>query len=153
MGGTTLKNLQMFERLCGKDCLHNVTLVTTMWDDVEEHIGTEREKQLREDYFAAMIAKQADLVRADNTPSSTQGIISTIIKNLKTLHPLELQKELVAYQMDLPNTRAGKKMYEKLEGVLQAHHAALQQHVYASLLSFSFHHLVSQQLDCCSVVY
>ena len=33
MAGTLLKNLRMFEELCGKDALKNVILTTTMWDE------------------------------------------------------------------------------------------------------------------------
>ena len=42
MAGTLLKNLRMFEELCGKDALKNVIL-TTMWDEVDEETGLARE--------------------------------------------------------------------------------------------------------------
>ena len=43
MVGTPLKNLRMFEELCGKDALKNVILTTTMWDEVDEETGLARE--------------------------------------------------------------------------------------------------------------
>jgi hypothetical protein len=47
MAGTPLKNLRMFEKLCGKNALRNIILITTMWDEVDEALGLQREKQLR----------------------------------------------------------------------------------------------------------
>ena len=55
MAGTLLKNLQMFEELCGKDALKNVILTTTMWDEVDEETGLAREEQLKNIYWKPMI--------------------------------------------------------------------------------------------------
>ena len=35
MAGTPLKNLQVFQKLCGRDALGKVYLTTTMWDEAE----------------------------------------------------------------------------------------------------------------------
>ncbi|KAF9032982.1 P-loop containing nucleoside triphosphate hydrolase protein [Panaeolus papilionaceus] len=127
MGGTTLKNFQIFEKLCGKDCFHKVTLATTMWDDVDEDTGKERERQLRDDYFSYVVRNGARFERLQNSPESAKGLIEEIINDATDLRPLSLQKELVAYNKDLRHTDAGRKMYDKLDDVLRSHHAALQQ--------------------------
>jgi len=46
MAGTPLKNLRMFQELCGHNALRNIILTTTMWLDVEEELGSVREKEL-----------------------------------------------------------------------------------------------------------
>ncbi|KAI6102828.1 hypothetical protein F5141DRAFT_1132860 [Pisolithus sp. B1] len=40
MAGTPLKNLRFFERLCGENATSKVTLVTTMWDEVDSEGST-----------------------------------------------------------------------------------------------------------------
>ncbi|PPR07081.1 hypothetical protein CVT24_010982 [Panaeolus cyanescens] len=127
MSGTTLKNLQIFEQICGKDCFDKITLATTMWDDVEPDIGDHREKQLKHDYFSYMIHRGARLARLGNDTNSARNIILRIADDANTLNPLSLQKELVAFQKNLPETKAGRQVYEKLDEVLQSHQLALQQ--------------------------
>jgi hypothetical protein len=39
MSGSSTKNLRLFRKLCGSDNMTSVTLVTTMWDKVEEGMG------------------------------------------------------------------------------------------------------------------
>ena len=41
----------MFKKLCGKDALQNVVLVTTMWDEVDQETGKARENELKEKYW------------------------------------------------------------------------------------------------------
>ncbi|KAF9032981.1 P-loop containing nucleoside triphosphate hydrolase protein [Panaeolus papilionaceus] len=128
MGGTTLKNLKIFEELCGKDCFHKITLATTMWDDVEsEELGILREQELKSDYFSLMLDRSADYKRLGHSKESARDLLDSIIDRARELRPLSLQKELVAYQKDLPHTKAGRKMYSKLDEVLQSRQDALSQ--------------------------
>ena len=78
MGETALKNIAMFEQLCGKSALANVVLVTTMWADVEEEIGRTREGQLKRLYWKAMISAGSQMMRFDNTPESAWAIIAQL---------------------------------------------------------------------------
>lgn len=45
----------MLKELCGKDDCKNVTFVTTMWDEVSEEDGSEREQILECEFWRAMI--------------------------------------------------------------------------------------------------
>ena len=60
MAGTPLKNLRMFEELCGKNAFHSVILTTTMWDEVDGETGEERERELKEKYCWSVILRPAD---------------------------------------------------------------------------------------------
>jgi hypothetical protein len=51
MARSPLKNLRMFQELCGKKALQNVVLVTTMWDEVNEAVGVQMEKELKDKYW------------------------------------------------------------------------------------------------------
>ncbi|KAG7425602.1 hypothetical protein Forpi1262_v013401 [Fusarium oxysporum f. sp. raphani] len=66
MGGSAKKNLMMFRKLCGKDSLMNVILVTTMWED---------------DFWGALVEEGAQINRQNNTRSSAMSLLRTIAKN------------------------------------------------------------------------
>ena len=53
--GTPLRNIRKFKELCGDDALQKIILVTTMWSEVDEETGSQREKELREKYWKVMI--------------------------------------------------------------------------------------------------
>lgn len=52
----------------------NVTFVATHWDKVSRSlaVGEERETELREDYWIAMIQKGANMARSDGTVEGAQ---------------------------------------------------------------------------------
>jgi hypothetical protein len=54
LAGFGLKNLEMFQALCGRSCLRNVVLATTMWDKVMEpsrlQVVENKELQLKTSY-------------------------------------------------------------------------------------------------------
>ncbi|EDR05774.1 uncharacterized protein LACBIDRAFT_294760 [Laccaria bicolor S238N-H82] len=56
MRGTPLRNLKMFEELCGSEVLANVILTTTFWSQVTPDVGSQREEQLKCDFWAEMIS-------------------------------------------------------------------------------------------------
>ncbi|KAI6033497.1 hypothetical protein PISMIDRAFT_687396 [Pisolithus microcarpus 441] len=43
---TVSRNYNIFKEMCGKDYFKNVIFVTTMWDEVSEEVGSEREQDL-----------------------------------------------------------------------------------------------------------
>ncbi|KAI6102827.1 P-loop containing nucleoside triphosphate hydrolase protein [Pisolithus sp. B1] len=57
MAGTPLKNLRFFERLCGKNAMSKVTLVTTMWDEAGSEVGKERLTELKQGHWKGMISQ------------------------------------------------------------------------------------------------
>jgi len=113
MDGTSLKNLKIFQRMCGPDALQNVLLTTTQWSGVKLALGVEREDNLRhEDFWGDLISQGASLERFMGTRESGLELISKLIeKEPKRLH---IQDQMVEKGMTLVETDAGKFMNEEL---------------------------------------
>ncbi|GLB39664.1 putative 50S ribosome-binding GTPase [Lyophyllum shimeji] len=65
MRGTPLRNLTMFEALCGQEA--SVVLTTTLWDEVHPQIGEARERELREEFWGTLDG-QRPLLKDSNSP-------------------------------------------------------------------------------------
>ena len=69
--GTHRRNIDMFEKLCGKEALENVIIATTMWDKSGEEWGSELEEKLfEENPWAAIKSRVSKAVRYCNTQES-----------------------------------------------------------------------------------
>lgn len=117
VAGTPLKNLRMFERLCGKKALQNVILVTTMWDKVHGSTGSEREKELKSGYWKGMIKRGSRAVRYRNTSDSAWAILDSIVGDNRLA--VLLQKEMVDMEIKLHETDAGRTLYHTLETLMK----------------------------------
>jgi len=78
MGETALKNIRMFEELCGKDALANVVLVTTMWSEVSMEVGQTRERELKSQYWKAMVSAGARVMRFSDSQDSAWEIVNKL---------------------------------------------------------------------------
>ena len=76
MGGSPIKHLKMLHNLCGVETLKNVVLVTTMWDQVDEEEGDNRENELTARYWKTMIELGCRTSRFDNNTESALDIVS-----------------------------------------------------------------------------
>ncbi|TDL17136.1 hypothetical protein BD410DRAFT_730453 [Rickenella mellea] len=123
MAGTPLKNLRMFEKLCGHDALKNIVLVTTMWDEIEddgeEDVGSQREAELVEKFWKPMISQGSKHVRYHNTTDSAWNIIDDFLKEANERHAVLLQDEMVSMEMELRETRAGRQLFDTLDGLVK----------------------------------
>ncbi|KAL7907856.1 P-loop containing nucleoside triphosphate hydrolase protein [Trichoderma velutinum] len=112
VSGSSLKNMNMFQKLCGEKALPYVILVTTMWgalDAVEngKEIGRQRCDQLqRPEFWGDMIQKGSSMTNHDGTKSSADAIISELVK--KEAHVvLDIQTEMTEKGLPLDETAAG----------------------------------------------
>ncbi|ENH67312.1 hypothetical protein FOC1_g10007087 [Fusarium oxysporum f. sp. cubense race 1] len=107
MGGSAKKNLMMFQKLCGKDSLMNVILVTTMWEDGYEAIGERREQELIANggFWGTLVEEGAQINRHNNTRSSAMSLLRTIAKNNRVT--ISIQKKMVSEHKDLNEKEAG----------------------------------------------
>ena len=126
MAGTPLKNLRMFEQLCGHNALRNIILTTTMWVDVEEDLGSQREKELEEKYWNGMINEGSKVFRFLNTPESAWAILDHFLRPAHERHAVQLQEEMVDLERQLSETKAGKKLYGELEKIVKTQQTTLQ---------------------------
>jgi hypothetical protein len=121
MAGTPLKNLRVFEKLCGKD-FKKIVFTTTMWDDIDEPTGTSREQELQEVYWRPLINKGSSVKRFHRTRTSFIHVLQPIIDSIYKKKALLLQQELEDHGLTLNQTTAGKTLFQHLQ-----HLVALQQ--------------------------
>ena len=126
MAGTPLKNLRMFQELCGKNAFHNVILTTTMWDDVEEETGQLREEELKSRYWRSMLDRNSTTNRFLGTRESALRLIEPLIDAANKKSSLLLQQELVDLRNKLPETSAGAKLFSETELLVKQRQEVLE---------------------------
>ncbi|KAI6006735.1 hypothetical protein EDC04DRAFT_974151 [Pisolithus marmoratus] len=119
VSGTPLRNYNMFKELCGKENFKNVILVTTMWDEVTEEVGSAREKELQSDFWGSMISLGSTIHRFDGTMESAWKIINSLsVAPPVQRRPLQIQREMVDKHMPLHRTAAGRAVMATLTGLI-----------------------------------
>lgn len=107
---TVMRNLDMFQNLCGPDALSSIILVTTNWDQLRAmniHEGIRNEEQLRNDYWRPLLDNGSNMLRFENTCSSAWNIVNSLPKNVVSL---EIQREMVEHGKPLLATAAGRSL-------------------------------------------
>lgn len=112
-----MRTIGFFHKLCGKDSLKNVVIVTTKWDSEEQSTAEAREKQLFKEHLNVILASHARTARHGNTTESAEAIIRGILDNETTT--TKLQYELVEEEKPLRNTEAGQAVNHDLTKRLQ----------------------------------
>jgi hypothetical protein len=113
MVGSALKNLRMFQSLCGQKVLSNVFLTTTQWSNVDQTEGDFRETSLQNpDFWGGLIDKGAALQRFHGTRESGLELIRKLIPNEPK--SLDIQVEIVNQGRTLLETEAGKYINKEL---------------------------------------
>jgi len=97
VGGTSSKNLGFFKELFGTE-LDKVVLTTTMWDDVDEETGIEREEQLRLIYWQSMITQGSSVQRFMGDRESALEILRPIVARMKKV-PYQMPSNSCATEM------------------------------------------------------
>ena len=143
MRGTTRKNLDMFNRLCGDKALSSVFLGTTKWGEVDENLGKNREQQLAENFFKGMTASGSKVLRFDRTEKSARAFLDAILGQLKfgknevilNDSVLQIQNEIVELERRIPETAAGKELRYTLAQLLEMQKEGANTEKEAPLLS------------------
>jgi len=113
--GMPLRNLNMFNQLCGRGNFKNIVLVTTMWDGVSKEVGLWREKELQNDIWQWMTRLGSTTHRFLLTEESARDIISTISMSLPDERRLpQIQREVVDESKALHETLRGKSVLRSL---------------------------------------
>ncbi|KAG9604379.1 hypothetical protein KCU77_g1209, partial [Aureobasidium melanogenum] len=116
--GPSLRNIHMFQKLCGENGLKNVILATTMWDKAKNDPEREgefitREKELTEDFWVRMIERGSQVRRYWNDRGTAEDLIRELVRHKPVA--LDIQSELVDEHKDLVDTAAGSFIDEGLE--------------------------------------
>jgi len=117
----------MFRNLCGDNSLRSVVIVTTMWDEVTQLTGEEREKELatKDVFFKPALDKGARLARHTDTLESAQAIIRSFIYNQSTSVTLQIQEEL-SRGLCISDTCAGRELGRELFEQMERHRQEMQ---------------------------
>ncbi|KAI5456321.1 P-loop containing nucleoside triphosphate hydrolase protein [Mariannaea sp. PMI_226] len=110
IGGSARKNLFMFKKICGTDALHNVLLVTTMWELAETSTGELRETDLvnTEDFWGVLARSGAQVQRHNNSRESAMALLKRFVG--KSQVTMSIQEEMVNEHKDLHETQAGMQL-------------------------------------------
>ncbi|KAG8533600.1 uncharacterized protein KY384_001340 [Bacidia gigantensis] len=131
MTGTAMKDMELFQRLCGDDALNNVILLTTMWVKSEPGVGQEREQEVVSKFWNRMIEPGASLSKRLSVVSShilgtvepISDFIATMLKFQLTL--LQIQREL-GNGINLIDTAAGQVIDHDLSAAIAENEETLQ---------------------------
>ncbi|KAH6988249.1 P-loop containing nucleoside triphosphate hydrolase protein [Ilyonectria sp. MPI-CAGE-AT-0026] len=119
ISGTSMKNLQMFQKLCGRASIPHVTLTTTMWSALgptpaEQQVGLRRQAELQKQFWAPMISSGAKVMPHDGSAESAWAIVSALAgQNTDTV--LGIVREMVYEQKSLSETEAGRFVQQSLD--------------------------------------
>jgi len=113
MTGSSMKTLQIFQKICGETALRNVLLITSRWGEVEESLGASRERELRDDFWAYMLGKGSRLSRFHGDRQSAITLVGQVLVQDSVV--LDLQHELVDKGKRLNETSAGAFVNDDLE--------------------------------------
>jgi DNA repair exonuclease SbcCD ATPase subunit len=120
LSGSALKNLHMFEKLCGPECMSNIVLATTMWDKLghgsstfEE--GEEREKMLlsKPDFWGYMVRQGSRVFRHDGSKASGWKMVHHILSKNSSI-ALAIQRQMIDDGEALDGTDAGRVLQKEL---------------------------------------
>ena len=142
MTGSAVKNLDMFQRLCGEESLKNVMLLTTKWDKAPEN-ARNHEAELIKDFWAVMIKLGSShpkrIGKGVDPSSSIVEPVSDVITPMLQFQPtfLQIQREL-GNGKELIDTAAGQYVDRELsyaiEKYKESHGSALAEAGKASQL-------------------
>jgi len=122
IGGSGMKNLRLFRKLCGERGLGSVVLATTMWSLCPPDDARRREDQLvnQNDLWKFLVGQGARVFRQDNGAVSGQQIIDYLINRAQPV-TLDIQREMVDQGLKLAETGAGREVQEELEKLKKKH--------------------------------
>jgi hypothetical protein len=126
VGGSGIKNIKMFQKLCGDGPLGSVVLATTMWDLVTEDVAIQREKELKErpQFWKGMIDQGSRVFRHDKREVSALRIIKYLMKLRRPL-TLDIQREMVDGNRELIDTSAGEALASNMEALIKLYEGKL----------------------------
>ena len=118
--GTTCKNLEVFQMLCGDDAFRSVILGTTGWSDILDEDGDMRTQQLRDNYWRDMSDLGSKIFKFEDSPKSAWKMVDSIVElNRSRGQVLQIQPELVEGLTRIPDTETGQKLRRNLGQVLK----------------------------------
>ncbi|KAI0809900.1 hypothetical protein GGR55DRAFT_144753 [Xylaria sp. FL0064] len=113
MTGGSLRNLQMFQKLCGRDCFQVLTLATTFWSDPPDKKQLAAEHELCSNYWSDMLNNGATYIRHEGGPNSARRVLDHMISRRRKFKT-DIQVEMVEKGLRLDQTSAGQQLSQDL---------------------------------------
>ncbi|OQV10688.1 hypothetical protein CLAIMM_14651 [Cladophialophora immunda] len=118
MPGSAVKNLRMFQALCGESNYRHVVLATTMWAETEgsdaRSVQNQRLQELQKTYWADMIQSGSKVMKHNGHELSALEIVRTLTARAESPITLAIQHQLVDEGQTLDETDAGKIVFEEV---------------------------------------
>ncbi|KAF9421204.1 hypothetical protein BGZ76_004005, partial [Entomortierella beljakovae] len=105
MRGTSLKNLEIFAKLCGKETYKNVVMLSGRWNSVENDIAENREMELKENFWKIFLEGGCKTDQYRDKSDLTR-IFDEILQKSPVV--LDIQKEMIDDKLSLAETAAGQ---------------------------------------------
>jgi septin family protein len=128
IGGSGMKNLRMFRKLCGQGGLRSVACVTSMWSLCSADDGQRRERQLMQqnDLWKYLLDNGVRAFRHDANKASAERILRHLIQQRRPV-ALDIQVEMVDHGLRLSQTAAGKEVQGDLDKLKEQHQQEMQE--------------------------
>ncbi|CAE6466049.1 hypothetical protein ACGC1H_006140 [Rhizoctonia solani] len=128
IGDTSRRTFNVFQKLCGKESLTNVLIVTNMWSDppTVEQIARETELRTHPDFFKPAIEQGATIVRRTHKNKRSAHDIIRMLLN-KNPVAMKVQKELVDEGKVLSDTAAWQELEHGRTVAAERHKAELEE--------------------------
>jgi 50S ribosome-binding GTPase len=132
LGGSGVKNLAVFQKLCGPQCFPQVALVSSLWEELHgaegQALGEQREAELRmnESFWGAMDKGKSRIFRHFGNTESAKAVIQWFL-TLPHKVVLNIQRELVDDELTLDQTEAGKFLQETSAKVKEKYEKEIRQ--------------------------
>ena len=124
--GTTLQNLKVFQKLCGKNNLEAVVFGTTKSGKLTRETITRREQQLSDVFWKDFKKQGAIVFKLLPSQESAGQLVQTVLDRVQgEQRVLRIQKELVDLAKALAATKAGKELKSTLEEIVEHQKRAL----------------------------
>ncbi|XP_006459424.1 hypothetical protein AGABI2DRAFT_141962 [Agaricus bisporus var. bisporus H97] len=118
MTNTLVRNLDMFENLCGNGAFSNVRFVTTHWDQLKDNNqGIKTEGELRKKYFNTFLCGGSQVHRFQSSFASAWQIINSLPMEPKVIR---IQKEMVDQHKTLWETSAARSLLSWVHRAVEA---------------------------------
>ncbi|KAF7553006.1 hypothetical protein G7Z17_g3936 [Cylindrodendrum hubeiense] len=116
LGGSSMRNLRMFQKLVGDEGLGSVVLATTMWSavglsDSEMQVAELREQELqtKPQFWKSMMDKGSSIFRQDSGYESALEIVSYLVQKQRPV-TLDVQRDMIDGGLALEKTAAGREV-------------------------------------------
>ena len=125
MMGTSMKNLNMFQHLVGKDNMQHCVLVTSKWGLEDADVAEARERELTTDtrFWKQPLESGATMRRYRDSQQSALEIVKLAIR--KGMFTPQLAREYILQKKELYLTSAGRALDEEIAKLREEHDAEL----------------------------